>query len=327
MANEPDEVSTADDREIAELDTALGAPPADEVVEEKEGGAVEVLEDSRPGDDTDDDPLPVLPNSMSPEEKRKRNQEHRANQKRVRKEKEEQAKREIDMLRTANADLNNRLATIEQRSTGSEIAAVDAAINKAVSDFQWYKGQIAEQHRANNPDGVAEATEKMFEAGRQADHFAAVKKQVVQNQRRGAQPAPADPRLMAFGNKFMADNPWYAPASGDEDSTIVLALDKALLNKGFNPSTEQYWTELSARIEKVLPHRAKRGYTPPNSGGRSPVGGGGGQGGSSVAKQGSFTLSAARVTAMKDAGVYDDPKKRAAMIEQYKKYDAQHAND
>lgn len=327
MANEPDEVSTADEREVAALDEALGVTTGAEGVDTGTDAVEAPLEDSRPGDDSDDDPLPVLPNSMSPEEKRKRNQDHRANQKRVRKEKEEQAKREIEMLRSANENLNNRLATIEQRSVGSEVAAVDAAITKAGTDYNWYKGQIAEQQRANNPDGVAEATDKMFEAGRNFDRFTAIKNQVVQNQRRGAQPPPADPRLMAFGSKFMSDNPWYAPASGDEDSTIVLALDKALLNKGFNPSTEQYWTELNARIEKVLPHRAKRGYTPPNSGGRSPVGGGGGQGGSSVAKQGSFTLSAARVTAMKDAGVYDDPKKRAAMIEQYKKYDAQHAND
>lgn len=327
MAIEPDEVSTADDNEIAALDEALGKKDEDTTVEAKSGGAVEALEDSRPGDEDEDDPAPVLPNSMSPAEKTLRNQQHRANQKKARKEKEEQAKREIEMLRSDNANLNNRLATIENRSTGSEIAAVDTRIRKAGEAYVWYKAQIAEQARANNPDGIAEATDKMLQAQREHDHFTAIKTQVTQNQRRGSQPPPADPRLMNFGNKFMTDNPWYNPASGDEDSTIVLALDKALLNKGFNPSTEQYWSELNARIEKVLPHRSKRGYTPPNSGGRSPVGGGGGQGGSSVAKSSNFQLSAARVTAMKDAGAWDDPKKKTAMIEQYKKYDAQHAND
>lgn len=329
MANEPDEISTANENEVADLDTALGTAPAvdDTTLEVRTGTDADVVvEDARPGDDEDDDAAPNLPNTLSPEEKRKRNQEHRANQKRVRKEKEEQAKREIAMLRSANDDLNGRLSAIEQRSTGTEVAAVDARIKKAGEAYVWYKDQIAEQMRANNPEGVADAQDKMLQAMREHDHFSAIKTQVTQNQRRGNAPS-VDPRLMALANKWMGDHAWYDPKSGDEDSMHVMVIDKSLINKGFDPATPQYWAEMDARIAKVLPHRAKTPYTPPNSGGRSPVAGGGTHGGGGSVAKGSFTLSAARVTAMKDAGVYDNPKERAAMIEQFKMYDAKHAND
>lgn len=329
MANEPDEVSTANDNEVADLDAALAPPLAedDTVLEAKEGGTIEApLEDARPGDDVDDDAAPNLPNSMAPEEKRKRNQEFRRLQKEKRKEKEEQVKRDLAMLRSTNAALNDRLATIEKRSVGGDLAALDAKIKSAGEAYVWYKNQIAEQQRANNPDGVAEATDKMFHAGREHDHFTNVRKGYTQTQARGAQPT-VDPELSRHANKWMGDNRWYNPASGDDDSAIVVALDKTLLNSGYNPSTEAYWTELSTRVAKYLPHRAKSGYTPPNSGGRSPVAGGGAAGGGSAVAKGNFTLSADRVKAMKDAGMYDDPKKRAVMIAQYKKYDAEHASN
>lgn len=330
MANEPDEVSTANDNEVADLDAQLGTAPADDTALETKTDAPDApdapLEDARPGDDLDDDVAPNLPNTMSPEEKRKRNQDFRRLQKEKRRDKEEQVKRELAMLRETNSTLNNRLATIEQRSAGGDLAALDARIKTAGEAYVWYKTQIAEQQRANNPDGVAEATDKMLQSMREHDHFSNLRKGYTQNQARGATPT-VDPELSRHANKWMGDNKWYNPASGDDDSAIVVALDKTLLGSGYNPSTEAYWTELSTRVAKYLPHRAKPAYTPPNSGGRSPVAGSGAAGGGSAVAKGNFTLSADRVKAMKDAGMYDDPKNRALMIAQYKKYDAEHASN
>lgn len=260
-------------------------------------------------------------NYISPEEKRERNRKLREDQKRRARERREQTERELAALRARNADLNNRLATIEKRSMGTEVAALDKRINDAGFAYVHYKEQIAVQSAAGNHAGVAEATDKMLQAQREHDHYSRIKTGYQQNQNRQAQPS-VDPRMMAFANKWMTDNPWYNPATGDEDSERVLTEDRILLSKGFDPSTKEYWDELTRAVTRVLPHRAKSGYTSTNGSLRSPVGGSG-NGGGRKGRDDSYELSRLRVEAIKEAGMWDDPKKRKLMIDNFKRFDAQ----
>jgi hypothetical protein len=82
----------------------------------------------------------------------------------------------------------------------------------------------------------------------------------------------------------------------------------------------EYWEELDDRLQKLLPHRytgttdeePRRTSRPRNvvtaSGRNTP---------SSTGGANQFTLSRDQVQAMKDAGMWDDPVKRAKMVKRY----------
>jgi hypothetical protein len=111
---------------------------------------------------------------------------------------------------------------------------------------------------------------------------------------------------------------------------LVKALDGAVFAEGFKPNTPEYWTELSKRVAANLPHRAKESKLPTDtsrkSEQRSVVTG---SGRSSAAANGgsktSFVLSADRVKALKDAGMWEDPKTRSDAIRRFRDYDREHA--
>ena len=120
------------------------------------------------------------------------------------------------------------------------------------------------------------------------------------------------------------------------DARIVGMLDDQLAAEGWSPETAEYWSELEKRAAKYLPHRFN-GNPLPNSGnsGYNSPGGQTSQRGSPVAgstrnsvstgRQEVMRLSAERVQAMKDAGMWDDPQLRKSMIERYKAEDATRA--
>ena len=130
----------------------------------------------------------------------------------------------------------------------------------------------------------------------------------------------ADPLLQRYVNNWMANNDWYDPNNGDSDSKIVTTIDNALAEEGWNPKTQEYWDELDNRLQKYLPHRytdmadeapvaPRRPKTVVTSSGRESASSSGGRN--------SFTLSPDQVKAMKEAGFWDDPQKRARMIKRY----------
>ena len=102
----------------------------------------------------------------------------------------------------------------------------------------------------------------------------------------------------------------------------MLAIDDALSKSGFNPTTPQYWEELEARKKKYLPHRTNDGtLSKVRKESRRSVVTGSGRESSSVASNGDRTLSEGRKQALKDIGAWDDLKKRAEYLEEYRQHD------
>jgi hypothetical protein len=135
-------------------------------------------------------------------------------------------------------------------------------------------------------------------------------------------PQPLDPVVKSNASAWYERNQWYNPQAGDMDSRLVREIDATLTEEGWNPKTTQYWEELDSRIKKYLPHKVNSGYNKPNETrpNRAPVAGSGRESAASTA-QGGYRLSADRVQALKDAGIWDDPKARADMIKRYKESD------
>ena len=306
------------------------------IQEEKDGSATIELppsipspgstaEDDDHGSDEDDEAARqremAVGGEVDPEAERLREQKRA--KRRARKDYHKQVAAEKDvkltLLERQNQELLERLSVLEKKSHGSDIARLNKALEDQHARILFAKQKIAEATSTGNGELLTSAQEMWFEARRQFEALEAVKKKAVAPQRQRTIQAP-DPQLQRYANAWMAKNDWYDPQGGDADSRVALTIDQSLADEGFNPKSQEYWDELDNRLQKYLPHRytGEEGErTTRNSRPRSAVTGSGRENASSSGGRNTFTLTPDQVRAMKDAGMWDDPKKRAKMIQRY----------
>ena len=251
---------------------------------------------------------------------------------RARRREERRAKREAikareNVLRSELAardqlieNLTRRISTIEQRSAGGDISQIDAELNQLANVYVSAKQNLAKGTEEQDGRLVVQATETMQQIRERADRLVAAKNAMIQRAQQ-AQQAPArdvDPRLKNYAQNWLNDHNWYKLDGSDEDSRVVKRIDDEIAAEGYNPNTPEYWDELTNRVKKSLPKRFERSDNSTRR--KSPVSGSS-RSASSSNSQPSYSLSPERVAAMKEIGVWDDPKKRAAMIAEYKRYD------
>ena len=114
------------------------------------------------------------------------------------------------------------------------------------------------------------------------------------------------------------------PTFARKDSNLPVA-KWAARAEGWNPATSDYWDEMDNRLRRYLPHRYNDVHEESSSRRkpRSPVTSSGRENASSAGGRQSFELTTEQVRAMKDAGFWDDPKKRLSMIKRYAEQAAQ----
>jgi hypothetical protein len=307
-----------------------------EIQEEKDGSATVALPDSIPSpqsgsedhEDGSDEADEVerqremaVGGEVDPEAERLREQKRQ--KRRARKEYHKQVSAEKDVkltiLERQNQELLERLSVLEKKSHGSDIARLNKALEDQHARILFAKQKISEATSTGNGELLTSAQEMWFEARREFEALEAIKKKAVAPQRQNTIQAP-DPQLQRHANEWMARNDWYDPKGGDPDSRVALTIDQALAEEGFNPRTPQYWEELDNRLQRYLPHRytGEEDERPARiSRPRSAVTGSGRENASSRGGKNTFTLAPEQVRAMKDAGMWDDPEKRAKMIRRY----------
>jgi len=223
----------------------------------------------------------------------------------------------LTLLERQNQQLLERLSVLERKSHGSDLARLDKAIEDQDNRILFAKQKIAEATRNGNGELLTSAQEMWFEARRQAEALANLKKRAVAPQNQRTIQAP-DPQLQRHASNWMANNPWYDPNGKDPDSRRALNEDAILAEEGYDPKTAEYWTELDKRLQRVVPHRyTEDADEKPRSRPRSAVTSSGREFASNNGRGNSFTLSPEQVRAMKDAGMWDDAEKRAKMIRRY----------
>jgi len=313
---------------------AVAEKPEVMVIEEaSDGGAVVSLPDSIPSpqvtvdEDSDDADERARQaemadgGSVDPEMERMREQKRQ--KRRARKEYHKQVEVEKDTklnhLQRQNQDLLERLSVLEKKSHGSEVARINKAIEDQNNRILYAKAKIKEATETGNGDLLTSAQEMWFEARRSAEALEGLKSRSVAPQRQQTIQAP-DPLLQKHASNWMMENSWYDPNGGNADSKIALTVDQALADEGWNPKTAEYWEELDNRLQKYLPHRyTEEADERPSqrTRPRSVVTSSGRETATSSRGGNSFTLSPDQVRAMKDAGMWDDPDKRAKMIRRY----------
>lgn len=281
--------------------------------------------------------------------------ERRRLEKKERRERREAAMRrdkiELDFLRKRNEDVERRLMRVETTSHQAEISTIDAQIAAARQRASLAEQVFAKAVEAQNGEDAAKAMSYRDQAtalvSQLENHKAAQLRQQAARQQREQPPQGGHElpeTVQRLAQKFMADNDWYDPKGGDEDSAIVMAIDATLTREGLDPSTPGYWKELKKRAARRLPERFQseaggRGDRDDDDRGderggrgeqrRQPAGGpqlGSGREGRNTSGRREVYVSPERKQAMIDAGVWDDPILRARYVKRYEQYDKENRN-
>ena len=303
---------------LVELPEDELSPQADEKepAELAEGGKAEKDDSADDGDDSSDvDPDREAIRAARREERRLKKSIHR--------EKARESNHLIAALKNQNNQLAERLALLEKRTSGAELARVDKAIDDASVQVEYAKMKLRESVVAQDGDGVVKAQEMLYNAQRQLEALNSTKEQAVkhmsQPQKQNIQ--PANPAVQRLASEWMQRNPWFDPNAKDEESEIAQSIDRRLTAEGFDPSTEEYWEELDERISRYIPHRVEKSNPTPRPRPRTPVTGSGRESAPTGRSANEFRLSPERVAAIKEMGAWDDPTARARMIKSYAAYD------
>lgn len=221
----------------------------------------------------------------------------------------------LQAIQRENEDLRNRLSRVEQRTQGADMARLDKTIEDQQVRLEYNRMKLAEATSAGDGEAAVKAQDALYESRQQLDQLARLKKQAEQPTQ-----ATIDPSIQRNASTWIERNSWYKPDLSDTDSKIAKQVDEVLSKEGWSPSDPDYWDELDNRLQKYLPHRYN-GADKRESSQRTPRNTVGSSGREASAAYGgtnrTFTLSAEQVRAMKDAGMWDNPEKRAKMIKRY----------
>jgi len=278
----------------------------------------------------DDDVNPDDPDDKEREAIRERRRLEKLERKQRREDAIKRDKLELDFLRKQNDTLERRLAGVEQRTHQADLTQLDAAIAQAIGEAEMADRVIAKAVEAGNGEDVTKAMRYRDQAMQRAQQLQFQKQQAAQQ--RPATPA-LDDRTMHFAKEFIDENPWYDSQGRDEDSAIVIAIDQALAKDGYNPSSEEYWSELRKRAARRLPERFGKDNSDSSSRResqreqreeRTPRGGpavGSGREHAPASTRKEIYISPERKQALIEAGVWDDPVLRMKYVKRYAEYD------
>jgi hypothetical protein len=291
-------------------------------IQSPDAPVVEVAEDSDEADEVARQA--EMANGGAIDEEAEAVREAKRSKRRARKEYHKQVSAEKDhklsYLERQNQELLERLAVVEKKTQGSEIARLNKAKEDLETRILFAKQKIEEATSTGDGKMLTSAQEMWFDARRNYEALDNLIKQSVQPQQQRTIQAP-DPLVQRYASDWMTENNWYDPNGGDTDSRIALQIDQDMSKEGWNPKSQEYWEELDNRLQKYLPHRYNEEETHVSPSTRRPrnvvTSSGRESAASSGGKGNTFTLTSDQVRAMKDAGMWDDPDKRAKMIRRY----------
>lgn len=316
-----DAIESDDGSAIVEVDSKMLVP--DDSDEQngfelaKDGGSV--------GDSNDDD----HPDDNAELRDAKRNR-RRAKKDLIRKTNQEKDAR-LTQLQRENEAFKHRLEQLERSTKTEGLIRIDKHIEDSQTRLEYAKMKIAEATQNQDGQGMVEAQELMHQANDEIRRLANLRHQADQELQQPQQ-NEQDPTVKRNAQDWMRRNSWYNPNGNDTDTRVAKKMDELMAAQGWDPTDPDYWDELDSRLQKELPHRYNGGNDEDSRNVRRPrnvVGSSGRE--ASAAYGGSnrsqFVLSPDRVKAMKEAGAWDNPERKAKMIKQFINYDRSNRNN
>jgi hypothetical protein len=276
-------------------------------------------------EDDDDEPQQA---DSDPEREaiREARREERRLKKQIHREKARESNTLISALKKQNEHLAERLAVIEKKTSGAELARVDKAIEDAGVQLEYAKMKLQESVSASDGQGAIQAQEMLYDAKQKMEALSNIKRQATHyNSQPKQNISVPDPIVQKYVTDWMEENPWYDPTGKNEESQITQVIDKKLTEEGYDPSSPDYWDELTYRVKKRLPEMSNRAYNDSSVRNQRPrsVVTSSGRESSASPKGNQYVLTPDRVSAMKEAGVWDNPDSRKRATQRYMEWDRQ----
>lgn len=174
-----------------------------------------------------------------------------------RKEKEEQ----VSNLIRQNEELNSRLNNTQREFTNISKLNLDATENQLKDKLELARGAYQAAHEEGDSSKILKAQEFLNDAQNDLKSVGATKmqfrepevqapQQQVQQPHYQPQPTP-DPKAQSWAEK----NDWF----GEDKirTAAALAIDADLKEEGFNPTDDDYYSEVDNRLKEAFPHRYK----------------------------------------------------------------------
>ena len=238
----------------------------------------------------------------------------------------------LQALQRENEEFKRRLSQLERNTKAEHVVRIDKNIEDAQTRFEYAKMKIAEATQNQDGQGMVDAQLLLQNASDEVRQLKQMRNQADQELKRPRQNNAQDPAIARRANEWVRRNSWYDSSLRDPDSKVAKKVDELMVAQGWNPTDPDYWDELDSRLQKELPHRyndrnddEKRNVRRP----RNVVGSAGREASASYggSNRSQFVLSPDRVKAMKDAGAWDNPERKAKMIKQFMAYDRANRNN
>ena len=287
---------------------AIVESPDGSVTAELPEGVENPQQEAAGGDDDADHP-----DDTDAQREARRNR-RRAKKDHIRKSNEEKDVR-LTLLQKQNQDLMERLAGLERKSYSADLARLDKAIEDEELRLNYATAKMREATDTANGQAFTQAQQMWYDSKRKIEAMNSFKARAAEAGEQQSQ-GTVNPDAVKLAHRWIDKNPWFNSDGDDEDSQIVRVIDQKMIKEGWNPSDPDYWDELDSRLQKRLPEKYNQRSESNRSRPRSVVTGTGRETGRASGGN-TFVLEPEQVRAMKDAGLWDDPEKRARMIKRY----------
>jgi hypothetical protein len=319
-----DAIESDDGSAVVEIDSKLLQSE-----EPQEQNGFERAKEGGPAGDTADADHPDDDDEVRDAKRNRR----RAKKELIRKTNQEKDVRLVALQRE-NEQFKQRLNQLERNTKTEGLIRIDKNIEDAQTRLEYAKLKIAEATQNQDGQGMVEAQTLLQEANNEINQLSHMRQRVDQDLKQPQQRQQnqdADPTVARHAQAWMRKNSWYNPQASDADSRIAKRVDEIMGTQGWDPADPDYWDELDSRLQKEIPHRYNSNTDDDSRNVRRPrnvVGSSGRE--ASAAYGGSnrsqFVLSPDRVRAMKEAGAWDNPERKAKMIKQFIAYDKTNRN-
>jgi len=162
-------------------------------------------------------------------------------------------KQELERLAQQMLEENKRLK--QYVSTGTEQytqmakTAADAELEKARRDYKAAQ-------EAFDTDAILAAQEALLEAKMKVEQAKNFRPPTLQTQETEVQPRQTEPQAVRPDEKtlrWQARNQWFGSDGFEEVTSFALGLHQKLVNSGVNPSTDEYFEQIDARVKSKFP--------------------------------------------------------------------------
>lgn len=237
----------------------------------------------------------------------------------------------LQQLARENDEFRRRLSQLERNTKAEHVTRIDKNIEDAQVRLEYAKMKLAEATQNQDGQAMVEAQTLWQTANEEIRSLSNLKQRASDELRQPQQQELPNPTIQKLATKWMNRNSWYNPAGNDRDSIVAKKIDELMTAQGLDPSDPDYWDELDARLQKEIPHRYNEGNDDDSRDVRRPrnvVGSSGREAAGSYGgvSRNQFVLSPERVRAMKEAGAWDNPERKAKMIKQFMAYDRANGN-